>query len=198
MRQIGIDTIEQIFKALDRQIEAYGGKPIELVVCGGTALAALGLVTRTTKDVDVLGLIKQTGNRLSIEMISEFPGWLIKASKKVERDFDLTENWLNLDPASQVETGLPDGFEERLVKKNYGQCLTIHFISRLDQIHFKLYAAVDRDDYHTQDLHSLKPNEKEIELAAKWTLTQDVSEGFKLCLKDFLTRNGYAQVAERI
>lgn len=198
MRQIDPDTVERIFRALEKQIEVYDGKPIELAVCGGTALAALGLVMRTTKDVDVLGLVKQTEGSLSIEMISEFPGWLTKASKKVERDFDLTDNWLNLGPTSQVETGLPDGFEERLVEKNFGQYLTVHFISRLDQIHFKLYAAVDRDDYHLQDLLSLKPNEKEIELAAKWTLTQDVSEGFKLCLKDFLKRNGYAQVAERI
>jgi hypothetical protein len=45
MGQIGLDIIDQIFTALDRQIEAQDGRPLSLVVCGGTALAALRLVT---------------------------------------------------------------------------------------------------------------------------------------------------------
>ena len=46
--------IDRIFKALDRQIGVHSGIPFSIVVCGGTALAALGLIRRTTKDVDVL------------------------------------------------------------------------------------------------------------------------------------------------
>jgi hypothetical protein len=49
-----------------------------------------------------------------------------------------------------------------------------------------------------QDLLALKPIEAEIEKAAKWAITQDVSEGFKLILKDLLKRNGYEAIAERI
>ena len=116
----------------------------------------------------------------------------------MRRDFDLPENWLNLGPASQVESGLPEGFEERLVRKPYGESLTIYFISRIDQIHFKLYAAVDRGEYHVQDLHALKPTQEEMERAAKWVITQDVSITFKLLLKDFLEVQGYGAIAERI
>ncbi len=198
MGQIGPDIIDQIFTALDRQIEAQDGRPLSLVVCGGTALAALGLVTRTTKDVDVLGEAIETGKSLTIQKTLRFPEWLIMASERVRRDFDLPENWLNLGPASQVETGLPEGFEKRLVKRNYGSFLTIYFISRIDQIHFKLYAAVDRDDYHVEDLLNLKPTDNEMEKAARWVISQDVSEGFRLSLKDFLERHGYESVAERI
>jgi hypothetical protein len=85
-----------------------------------------------------------------------------------------------------------------LVKKRYGEYLTIYFISRIDQIHFKLYAAVDRGEYHVQDLHTLEPTREEIERAAKWVITQDVSDVFKLLLKDFLEVQGYGTVAERI
>ena len=156
MGQVEPKIIDDIFTALDRQIGVHGGNALGLVVCGGTALAALSLVMRTTKDVDVLAMVFDTENGLVIQKITEFPEWLIEAANKVGRDFDLPENWLNLGPASQVESGLPEGFVERLVRRRYGKYLTLFFISRVDQIHFKLYAAVDRGDYHVQDLKTLK------------------------------------------
>ena len=48
MGQIEPGIIDDIFAALDRQIGVHGGMPLGLVVCGGTALSALGLVMRTT------------------------------------------------------------------------------------------------------------------------------------------------------
>jgi len=198
MNRIGTETINEIFTALDRQIEVHKGVPLNLVVCGGTALAALGLMTRTTRDVDVLGTVSETKSGLIIHRITNFPQWLTEAASKVGRDFDLPKNWLNLGPASQIDSGLPEGFEKRLIKRQYGSYLTVYFISRLDQIHFKLYAAVDRDDYHVQDLMALMPTENEIELASKWAVTQDVSEIFRLILKDFLEIHGYEAIAQRI
>jgi hypothetical protein len=198
MRPVEPSIIDEIFEALDRQIKVHDGTPLGLVVCGGTALSALGLVMRTTRDVDVLGAVLETQNGLTIQRITKFPEWLVEAANKVGRDFDLLENWLNLGPASQVESGLPEGFEKRLVKKVYGQYLTIYFISRIDQIHFKLYAAVDQDDYHVQDLLALKPTETEMEMATRWVVTQDVSEAFKALLKDFLETHNHGSVAKRI
>ena len=196
--QINYKIVDEIFTALDRQIGVLNGTPINLVVCGGTALAALGLVTRTTRDVDILGTVSATESGLTVHRIKEFPQWLIEAAGKVGRDFDLPKNWLNLGPASQVDLGLPEGFEKRLIDRRYGQYLTIYFISRLDQIHFKLYAAVDRDDYHVQDLIALMPTEDEMTMAATWVITQDVSEPFRLILKDFLEIHGYGAVAQKI
>jgi hypothetical protein len=198
MGQIEPGNIDDIFTALDRQIGVHGGMPLGLVVCGGTALSALGLVMRTTKDVDVLGMVLETPGGLIIQKIIKFQEWLTDAANKISRDFDLPENWLNLGPAAQVESGLPEGFEKRLVKRVYGQYLSIYYISRIDQIHFKLYAAIDRGDYHVQDLFALRPIEDEIEMAAKWVITQDVSDVFKALLKDFLEVHQYGAVAERI
>lgn len=198
MKLIAPDIINDILEALDRQIGVHGGVPLGLVVCGGTALAALGLVMRTTRDMDVLGAVSETQGRVTIQQIKKFPEWLVEAANRVGRDFDLPERWLNLGPASQVESGLPEGFEKRLVKKVYGRNLTIYFISRIDQIHFKLYAAVDQDGYHVQDLFTLKPTEDEMEEAAKWAVGQDVSEVFRALLKDFLEMHNYGDTAERI
>jgi len=195
---IGAENLKEILFALDRQIEVHGGVPIGLVICGGTALAALGLLSRTTKDVDVLAQAEEAEEGIKVLKIDKFPQWLEEAAETVGRDFGLPEDWLNLGPASQLESGLPDGFEKRLIKKRYGKYLTVYFTSRTDQIFFKLYAAVDRNNYHVQDLLALRPTEEEIEEATKWVLTQDVSEGFRLVLKDFLERHGYGDIAKRI
>ena len=144
---IGSKNLQEILSALDRQIGVQKGSYISLVVCGGTALAALELTNRTTTDVDVLAEAEETEDGIKIYRVEQFPLWLTAAAETVARDFGLPENWLNLGPASQVESGLPDGFESRLVKKNYGKNLTVYFTGRTDQIYFKLYAAVDRDDY---------------------------------------------------
>jgi len=195
---IGSGNLQDILDALDRQIGIHAGFSIGLVVCGGTALAALGLVSRTTKDVDVLAQAEETSEGLEIRRMNAFPQWLAEAAKTVARDFGLPEDWLNLGPASQVESGLPEGFEERLAKIVYGRYLAVYFISRTDQIYFKLYAAVDRNDYHVQDLFALNPTDREVEGAAKWVLTQDVSVGFRSILRDFLKRHGYENIDKRI
>jgi hypothetical protein len=184
-------NIERIFVALDRQILAAGGVPISLVVCGGTALAALGFVMRTTKDVGVLGTLEKG----EVRKIGRFPGWLSEAAARVAADFDLPADWLNLGPESQLDTGLPLGLPERLERKTYGKLLTIYFIGRIDQIHFKLYASLDRGGYHVQDLFKLAPTNVELLEASRWVLTQDVSIGFKTILVSFLRQHGHEELA---
>ena len=94
--------------------------------------------------------------------------------------------------------GLPEGFVGRLEKHGIGPCLTVHFIGRLDQIHFKLYASVDRGGYHIDDLLALHPADEELVAAAQWSMSHDVSEGYVLLLKELLRRIGYGNAAERI
>lgn len=191
-------NLEAVLRALDRQIGAAGGSPVGLVVCGGSALAALGLVLRTTKDVDILASARQTRAGIRVEPISALPDWLVSSAAKVERDFALPPGWLNLGPAAQTAMGLPDGLAGRLEKRNYGRFLTIFYISRVDQVFFKLYAAIDQGGYHAQDLLALRPSESEIRAAAKWALTQDVSPVFRATLKDFLEKHGFPGVAEEL
>lgn len=198
MQTITRANIQEIFEALNSQIRVAGGEPISLVVIGGTALAALGLISRTTRDVDVLGELISSAQPESIREIEKFPDWLTEAAERVRRDFNLPQNWLNSGPTSQVRTGLPEGFQERLIKRRYGSYLQINFCSRLDQIHFKLHASVDRGGYHVEDLAALRPSEEELQIAARWALTQDVSETFKELLKDLLIKTGYENVASEL
>lgn len=51
--------VELILSALGDQLEDLVATPIELLVCGGSALNILGLVQRTTDDVDILAIVKR-------------------------------------------------------------------------------------------------------------------------------------------
>ncbi len=194
----GPDRLAALLTALDRQLDLAGSPPVGLVVCGGSALAALGLVRRTTRDVDVLGLARRTTRGVVVERLKRLPVVLAEAAARVARDFGLSDDWLNLGPAPQVEMGLPDGFGGRLERRSYGNRLTVYYAGRFDQIHLKLYAAVDQDSYHEQDLMLLKPTSTEMLAAARWTLTQDVSQVFRVSLEGFLRTHGYGDVAEAI
>jgi len=196
--KLGPNNIDTILTGLEGQIRLRTKERVHIVVCGGTALAVLQLIPRTTRDVDVLAWARDSGETLLLERISGFPGWLTESAEAVARDFDLPAGWFNAGPTSQMDPGLPSGFVQRLVRRDYGPQLTVSFVGRLDQIHFKLFAAVDRNDYHTQDLLALRPGEAEMADAAAWVVTQDVSDSFRMVLKDFLGRIGHAAVAERL
>jgi hypothetical protein len=192
--------VEVILKALGEQLEGLLDKPVELLVCGGSALNILGLVQRTTEDVDILAYVRRDEKgKVSIIRADPLTPELTEAAKKVARDFNLPERWLNPGPASAVDLGLPDGIMERVVTRRFGQNLTIHFLGRYDQIHFKLYAAMDQGSgKHLDDLLALKPTSDEIEQAARWSMTHDISDGFKQSLKGLLNYLGFKDVAERL
>ena len=199
-KPMGPENLREVLQALDRQIALRGGGPIGLVVCGGSALAALGLTTRTTGDTDVLGQAVSEGGATRIVRITAFPPWLDEAAGAVARDFALPKTWLNLGPASQLDSGLPEGLEKRLQPVVYGPLLTAYYISRLDQIHFKLFASVDRGpgDYHVSDLMALSPTPAEMTAATRWVSGQDTSPEFGALLRDFLAKKGYQDAASKI
>ena len=191
--------IETILSALGEQLESSSVESVELLVCGGSALIFLGLAQRTTKDVDILAYIKRTNaGDISFIKAKQMNPEFIMASRKVARDFNLPENWINTGPTSAVDLGLPERLMERVATREFGRKLTIHFLGRYDQIHFKLYAAVDQGaGIHYDDLLSLNPTAEELEQAARWSMTHDVSEGYRQILKDLLNHMGHNNVAEK-
>jgi len=94
-----------------------------------------------------------------------------------------------------VVVGLPTGFLERLEPRVYGSALTVQFASRLDQIHFKLYALADQGPgKHEADLRALAPTSAELLQAAGWARTHDPSEGFEQALREALAHLGVEDV----
>ena len=192
--------VELILNALGEQLEKLTDQTIELLVCGGSALNVLGLIQRATEDVDILAYVKRNeGQDVFFAKAEPLTSELKMAAEKVARDFNLPDRWLNSGPTSAVDLGLPEGLMQRVITKQFGPKLTIHFLGRYDQIHFKLYAAVDQGaGKHLDDLMVLKPISEEIEHAARWSMTHDGSEGYKQNLKDMLNYMGFKDVAEKL
>ena len=196
----GKKEIEAVLMALSEQLSVAGVEKLEMVVCGGAALNILGYVERTTKDVDMIAFVSRDKNGTFIlTKASPLNPSLTSAALRVQRDFNLPENWLNDGPASVMDFGLPEGLMDRVQTRTYGKNLTIHFFSRYDQIHFKLHATVDQSGgKHYDDLMALKPTNKELEEAARWSMTHDPSEGYRGVLEDFLEKIGHKDVSERL
>jgi hypothetical protein len=190
MSDITADSADQILAALGEQL-ASRGERFELVVIGGSALLALGLVERTTKDVDIVAL--HSGKDL--ESADPLPEGLRAARDLVTRDFSLPTEWLNPGPTELLDSGLPNGFEDRLERRDYGDGLVVYLASRYDQIHFKLYATADQGPgKHEADLRALDPTEEELIAAARWSHTQDPSEGHAEVLRSGLATFGVENV----
>jgi hypothetical protein len=180
------ETLDVLLGALAEQLRSLGD-PLEIVVIGGSALTALGLVRRATRDVDLLA-IAQNGELRPAEPL---PDSLRTARDRVARDFELDENWLNAGPTDLLTWGLPTGFMTRVVTRCYGQALTVHFAGRVDQIHFKLFAVVDQaGGRHEADLRALHPTTEELIVAARWSVTQDPSPGYRMVLINVLSALG--------
>lgn len=120
------------------------------------------------------------------------PDPLVEACARVARDFGLPADWLNSEPAGMLRLGLPEGFSERLDRREYGPWLAVLFASRLDQIHFKLYALADRGGggKHEADLRALKPTRDELIAAARWSRTHDPSAAHRDILAEALAYLG--------
>lgn len=164
-----------LLDALGEQLADLGAR-VEIVVIGGAALMALGLVDRTTNDIDVLALSSDEG----LQPASPLPSLLVEARDRVARDFDLEPDWLNPGPADLLDFGLPEGFMDRVGTRHFGPALTVHFAGRYDQVHLKLYALVDQGaGRHEDDLRALRPTGEELLAAARWSRTHDTSPGFR-------------------
>lgn len=172
--------LEEALTLVGEYLEAQG-ESLALVAIGGSGLLLLGVIQRATKDLDVIASVTDQ-DYLRADTL---PPVLLEARQSVADHLGLDPYWLNSAPRSLLNPllpnqGLPEGFQERVVLRRFG-ALTLHLAGRLDQICFKLHAAVDRLDprgKHVQDLEALAPTRDELLFAARWTRLQDPSEGF--------------------
>jgi hypothetical protein len=198
----GKQGIEEALKRLNAKMVYTQMPPLELVICGGASLNIMGWVTRSTSDVDIICLAR-VGPKGDVKLVpgNRLPTKFTNIVAEVGQELGLKEEWLNFGPAPLMKFGLPPGLEDRLKRKSYGECLKLHMISRWDQIHLKIYAAMDpktRIETHLSDLLDLEPTKKEARAAMDWLLKRKTSPEFRRKLKDILDRIGHEKLAETI
>ena len=174
--------------AFDEALNALGallasrGHRYEVVLIGGGNLLLRRIITRPTKDGDLLG---ERGPGGSVVRMGRLPVPLMQAIADVATTYGLKDDWLNLGPGSLLDHDLPSGFESRLERRDFGRGLTVWLAGEYDLICFKLYAAADHwpaRDRHLEDLQKLGPTLIDLLEAARWSRRHDPSPGYRLLL----------------
>ena len=199
MKALNGKVLDEALQLLGERLRLKRADPVRLVVCGGSALIALNLVSRSTNDVDVVAMVSENGELFSPV---PFPEILADAVDEVATLLKLQADWLNYGPSSNAgglfQSGLPDGLLHRAHQSEYGAHLQVFFIDRRDQVFFKVFAAADRLGVHVDDLVALNPTPEEMEAAALWCMTHDPSDGFRGILISMFEELGYEDAAKRL
>ncbi len=167
-------------EAFDRHLASLGLR-FEGVLIGGSALVLvlMGVVSRFTKDVDVL--------------IPTLPEAIANAARDFARQQrqagnNVIDDWLNNGPV-QLSDVLPPGWRERVEPLFQGEALTFAVLDRADLLKSKLFALVDRG-IDLEDCIALKPTADELAECLSWLEQQDSNEEWPAHVRDTLAKLG--------
>ncbi|WP_157621532.1 DUF6036 family nucleotidyltransferase [Salisaeta longa] len=180
----GPEQLEDLLTAVGDLLEAEGER-MGIVVVGGASLSLLGLVKRTTSDVDVIAAATpdpsgpDSSGEETLTPPDPLPPPLRRAIQTVARDYGLPSDWMNTAIGPQWDLGLPPGLKEDISWRTYGG-LRVGLVGRRTLIALKLFASVDQgpESVHVQDLVALEPTPDELHRAAEWVRSQDASPEF--------------------
>lgn len=179
------DTMEP--KKIISQFDGFlskRGLRFEAVVIGGTALALLDVISRQTRDCDILDPVVPTdilaaANEFAIAM---------RQSGEI-----LQDGWLNHEPASLGKL-LPMDWRSDLQLVFKGQAIVLHSLGRKNLLRTKLFALCDRAT-DLPDCIALHPTADEIQELLPWVQAQDTNPDWPrhvvAVLGDLAARLGY-------
>ena len=140
------------------------GLALEAIVIGGTALALLGVISRQTRDCDVLDpLLPDTIKAAASDFAAQ-----VRQSGEV-----LADDWLNNGPSLLADV-LPEGWSDHIQIAFSGQALTLSTLGRTDLLRSKLFALCDRGT-DLPDCVALAPTQAELEVILPWLEQQDAN-----------------------
>jgi hypothetical protein len=154
------------------------------IVIGGTALALIGIVTRPTRDCDVLD------PPIPAELAAHARSF---ATVRRAAGDPLAEDWFDAGPASLTGV-LPSGWRERLIDAFVGRALRLRTLGRGDLLASKLFALCDRGT-DLSDCLALAPTAAELALLQPWLEQQDANPDWQAHTRsvttDLARRLGY-------
>jgi len=193
------EEIERALSTLSRRMALSGAHDLEVLCCGASALCILGLLSRSTMDVDVLGIISDEKEVLPCEHFSPEMESAIAASG---RELGLPDDWFNGSASTLLQRSLPSGTLERSKKHRqvFGACLAVRFLDRMDQVALKFFAAMDPKDghRHLQDLEEIAPTRPEIIHAITWMTAWKSNQAFRDRLAYLVEGFDFPDLAESI
>ena len=191
--------IDRALTELGRQLARLDSSEVRILCGGASALCMLEILSRSTMDVDALAILGKGG---ALTKIRRFPKELEMAIRRTATTLGLDESWFNASAMELLRLGLPKGVVSRSARhrKQYGPCLTVQFLDRLDQVALKLFASMDpvRFRRHLEDLVSMKPKAKEIDHALDWMLGWKTSPAFRKRLSSILLGLDFPKHAKKV
>ena len=175
------DPLDEALRLLGEVMAIRKLQPQNLVVCGGAALRAMNIVSRTTKDVDVLAFRGEVDGEIRFEW--PLPEELKAAVADVATELGLREDWLNASTSLLIGSlsDLPASIWKNPMVKSYGSRLTICFIGRIGLIFLKLRAAVERDEKRDRDdLVALAPTIAECSPFSEFFATEQYAKFWEI------------------
>jgi hypothetical protein len=134
-------------------------KTSSFIICGGASLILQGIISRATRDVDVVA--------------PPIDAALREAAVHVANDLKLDAHWLNDGPSSLVRDLAP-GWEKRVEEVFRDTNLVVYSIARKDLIFSKFWAMCDRQE-DKQDVLLLRPSKEELRNVVEYTKTKDAN-----------------------
>jgi len=186
------DHLQKALSLLGGILEVRDTAPVELVVCGGAALRAIGLVSRPTKDVDVLARRGEIDREVMVAW--PLPPFLLEAVAQVAAEMRLPTNWLNASTGMHTMAleHLPAPVWSDLVEQDYGSRLRIGFVGRKGLLFLKAHAAIDRNEKRDLfDLKAIDPTSAEWQEVLDWLEKRSLlNEGTRARLKEVASELG--------
>ena len=150
-------------EAFDQHLAGLGRR-FEAVVIGGSALALLEVISRETRDFDILA--------------PALPPEIAEAARVFARrqrglGVQLMDDWLNNGPMQLGEV-LPPGWQGRVQVVFGGRALTLSALGRADLLKTKLFALCDRGT-DLADCIAMAPTAQEMAEALPWVAFQDAN-----------------------
>lgn len=192
--ELSQQNLEEALRLLGNLLTTRKGDGFWLVVCGGSALLAQKIISRSTEDVDILAIRDWDGG---VDRAFPLPEALKVAAAQVADELHLGGNWLNSAASLHFPDLLllPASFWRELETREYGHYLKISYVTRSGQIQLKTYAALNRaKPRDLDDLRTLAPTSAETEAVVRWVLDHFPILSHRDKLPDLLTHLGHAHL----
>jgi hypothetical protein len=192
--ELSQQNLEEALRLLGNLLATRKGDGFWLVVCGGSALLAQKIISRSTADVDIMAMRDWDGG---VDRAYPMPEALKVAAADVADELQLGGNWLNSAASLHFPDLhlLPASFWQEMETREYGDYLKISFVSRSGQIQLKIYAALNRTEPRDfEDIRALAPNARETENSLRWLIASFPILSHINRLPELLTYLGHAHL----
>src|ERR1051325_2546183 len=96
----GKKAIESALKKLNAKMVYEQVEPVALVSCGGAALNVMGMISRSTNDVDIVAVADvDASGKVAIHTEEPLPKRFKELVAEIGAELGIREDWLNFGPS---------------------------------------------------------------------------------------------------